>query len=101
MTWCLFQFLHANKFILKLLLTIIVPHTKVKLIINISSINTTEVVNSDRAYYKDHTHIKALSRGSISVTRICRISKIVHESPNRINITTINRKIQNLIQNMI
>jgi hypothetical protein len=26
MTWCIFQFLHANKFILKLLLTIIVPH---------------------------------------------------------------------------
>jgi hypothetical protein len=30
MIWCLFQFLHANKFILKLLLTIIVPHTKAK-----------------------------------------------------------------------
>jgi hypothetical protein len=51
MTWCLFQFLHANKFILKLLLTIIVPHAKAKLIINISSIKTTEVVNSDRVHF--------------------------------------------------
>jgi hypothetical protein len=51
MTWCLFQFLHANKFILKLLLTIIVSHTKAKLIINISSMKTTEVVNSDCVYF--------------------------------------------------
>jgi hypothetical protein len=51
MTWCLFQFLHANKFILKLLLTIIVPQTKAKLIINISSMKTTKVVNSDRAHF--------------------------------------------------
>jgi hypothetical protein len=29
-------FLHANKFTLKILLTIIVPHTKAELIINIS-----------------------------------------------------------------
>jgi hypothetical protein len=51
MTWCLFQFLDANQFILKLLLTIIVTHTKVKLIINISSIKITEVVNSDRVHF--------------------------------------------------
>jgi hypothetical protein len=51
MTWCLFQFLHANKFILKLLLTIIVPHTKVKLIINISSMKITKLVNSDRVHF--------------------------------------------------
>jgi hypothetical protein len=51
MTWCLFQFLHANKFILKLLLTIIVPHTKVKLIINISSMKIAAVVTSDCAHF--------------------------------------------------
>jgi hypothetical protein len=50
-TWCLFQFLHANKFILKLLLTIIVPHTKAKLIINISSMKITKLVNIDRVHF--------------------------------------------------
>jgi hypothetical protein len=42
-----FNFSYINKIILVPILTNIVPHTKAKLIINISSIKITEVVNSD------------------------------------------------------
>ena len=46
-----FLFLYANKCTLKILLTIIVPHTKAKLIINISSMKITKLVNSDRVHF--------------------------------------------------
>jgi Ni,Fe-hydrogenase I large subunit len=85
--------LYANKFTLKILLTIIVPHNQAKLIINISSMKTTEVVNSDRVHFYNYKIIrifKILSRVRFLVTRVYRISKnYTRESPNRINITTI------------
>jgi hypothetical protein len=43
---------YIHKFTLKILLTIIVPHTlKPNSILNISSTKTTEVINSDRVHF--------------------------------------------------
>jgi hypothetical protein len=64
----------------------------------------TDVVNSDRVHFYNYKILrifKILSRGSILVTCIYRISKIIHKSPNRINITTTIHKIHKIIQNLI